>query len=204
MAGPVVGGRPRFDLDRHVHDVRLPAPGDDAALQDHVSGCLSRALDRAHPPWEVHLVQGYQGGTAVYTRLHHALADGTALIRVVLSLADEELRGAAGRRRAGDDDEPAPEGTGAALLALPRTALRALPGIGRLLAAPAVAEHLLLARRPASPLSVRRTTLKRAVWAPPIDVADLQVVRHATGTTITDIVMARWPERCGPGRWPTA
>ncbi len=175
---------PGFDLERHVHAVTLPAPGDDAALQEHVSGCLSRALDRAHPPWEVHVVQGYQGGTAVYTRMHHALADGTALMRVVLSLADE------GSEEPGDDDHPAQQGTGATLLALPRTALRALPGIGRLLAAPAVAEHLLLARRPASPLTVGPQHRKRAVWAPPIDVPDLQAVRHATGTTITDIVMS--------------
>ena len=62
---------------------------------------LSRALDRQHPPWEVHLIQGYAGGTVIYTRLHHALADGTALFRVVLALADEEPADGVGRRPAG-------------------------------------------------------------------------------------------------------
>jgi diacylglycerol O-acyltransferase len=168
---------PSFDLDRHVREVRLPAPGDDSALEDHVASCLSRALDRQHPLWEVHLVRGYAGGTAIYTRLHHALADGTALFRVVLSLADEELTTGPARDRPG-------------LLDLPRSAMRALPATGRLLQTPVVAGRLLLARRPASPLSVPPHHGKRAVWAPSIDVADLRGLRRATGTTVTDIVMS--------------
>jgi WS/DGAT/MGAT family acyltransferase len=56
--------------------------------------------------------------------------------------------------------------------------------------APAVAEHLLLARRPASPLSLPPHHAKRAVWAPPIDVADLRALRQGTGTTVTDVLMA--------------
>ncbi|NPC44122.1 wax ester/triacylglycerol synthase family O-acyltransferase [Nocardioides sp. zg-1230] len=167
---------PGFDLERHVREVRLPAPGDDSALEDHVASCLSRALDRQHPPWEVHLVQGYDGGTAIYTRLHHALADGTALLRVVLSLADEELTPEAG-------DRPGP-------LDVASRAVRALPGTTRLVTAPVVAQHLLLARRPSSPLSVPPHHGKRAVWAPSIDAADLRELRRATGTTVTDVVMS--------------
>jgi diacylglycerol O-acyltransferase / wax synthase len=167
---------PSFDLDRHVREVRLPAPGDDAALEDHVASSLSRALDRQHPPWEVHLVQGYVAGTAIYTRLHHALADGTALLRVILSLADEEVSEA-------DDDRPG-------LLEVARSTVRALPGTARLLRTPMVAQHLLLASRPASPLSVPPHHGKRAVWTPSIDVADLRELRRATGTTVTDVVMA--------------
>lgn len=169
---------PEFDLERHVHDVTLPAPGDDMALQSYVSSFLSRALDRRHPPWEAHIVHGYQGGTAVYTRLHHALADGTALFRVVMSLADE--------------DSPQKENgaAGLQLRSLPGTVLRTVSGARRLVTAPAVAEHLLLARRPASPLSVPPHHAKRAVWAPPVDVAGLRPLRQATGTTVTDVLMA--------------
>lgn len=170
---------PDFDLERHVRAVTLAPPGDDAALKDYVSGCLSRALDRRHPPWEVHVVGGYEGGTAIYTRLHHALADGTALFKVIMSMADEEL--------------PVSESDGGGrgpLRSLPSAVLRAMSGARRLLTAPAVAEHLLLARRPASPLSPPPHHAKRAVWAPPIDVADLRGLRHGTGTTVTDVVMA--------------
>ena len=172
---------PDFDLDRHVQEVRLPAPGDDAALEDHVASRLSRALDRQHPPWEVHLIQGYGGGTVIYTRLHHALADGTALFRVVLALADEEPAEA-------PHGEPDDDGPG--LLHAARWAIRALPATGRLLWTPVVAERLLLASRPVSPLSQPPHHSKRAVWTPSIDVADLAPLRHATGATVTGIVMS--------------
>ncbi|MEQ6902315.1 wax ester/triacylglycerol synthase family O-acyltransferase [Nocardioides sp. YIM 152588] len=194
---------PHFDLERHVHEATLPEPGDDAALQDYVSGHLSRALDRGHPPWEAHVVHGYAGGTAIYTRLHHALADGTALFRVVMSMADEDLAGGTdgtpeggeqgGEQGGGPDgvqDGRAEAGTIARLRSLPGTAVRSASGARRLASTPIVAEHLVLARRPASPLSGPPHHAKLAVWAPPIDVADLRTLRQATGTTVTDVVMA--------------
>jgi len=172
---------PDFDIDRHVVEVTLPEPGDDAALQDHVSGCMSRALDQQHPPWEVHVIHGYQGGTAIYTRLHHALADGTAAFRIVMALADEGFGPPA------DEDSTGPSFP---LLRSAARAVKALPGAGRLVTAPVVAEHLVLARRPASPLAVAPHHGKRAIWAPPIEVADLRPLRRATGATVTDVVMS--------------
>ena len=43
----------------------------------------------------MHLIDGYGQGSAVYSRLHHAMADGMALTQVLLSLTDE----VAGARR---------------------------------------------------------------------------------------------------------
>lgn len=172
---------PDFDIERHVVEATLPEPGDDAALQDHVSGFMSRALDQQHPPWEAHLIHGYQGGTAVYTRLHHALADGTALFRVIMSLADEDL------------GSVVPEESGGTSFPLLRSAVhavKALPAAGRLVTAPVVAEHLVLARRPESALAVAPHHDKHAVWAPGIDVASLRPLRRATGATVTDVVMS--------------
>ncbi len=173
---------PDFDLERHVLDVTLPEPGDDAALQDHVARYLSRALDQQRPPWEVHVIHGYHGGTAVYTRLHHALADGTALFKVIMSLADEDpLRAAR---------PPSGGGWSFPLLRAAAHTVKGLPGAGRLVTAPAVAEHLVLAKRPESPLAVAPHHDKRVVWAAPIDVAELRPLRRATGATVTDVVMS--------------
>ena len=169
---------PDFDLDRHITEETLPEPGDDAVLQAHLAGYLSRALDQRHPPWEVHLIHGYAGGTAIYTRLHHALADGTALMRVIMSLVDEE------------PPSVTVEESGSSLLRTATGVVRALPGAGRFVTTPMVAEHLVMARRPASPLSVAPHHDKVAVWAPPIEVADLRPLRHATGTTVTDVMMS--------------
>jgi len=45
-------------------------------------------LDRAHPLWRIHLVEDYEGGSALVVRIHHCIADGIALISVMLSITD--------------------------------------------------------------------------------------------------------------------
>jgi hypothetical protein len=48
---------PRFDLRRHVHRHRLPAPGDQGALEAFVGTLQSTPLDRDKPLWSAHLVE---------------------------------------------------------------------------------------------------------------------------------------------------
>ena len=79
---------PQFDIRAHVHRIGLPAPGDKAALQNLMSDIISTPLDRSRPLWQFHVVEGYQGGWVLAGRLHHAIADGIALMRVLLSLTD--------------------------------------------------------------------------------------------------------------------
>ncbi len=81
---------PQFDLANHVHRIALPAPGDQHALQELVSDLMSTPLDYSKPLWQFHLVEGYQGGTAWIGRLHHCIGDGIGLMRVLLSLSDED------------------------------------------------------------------------------------------------------------------
>jgi hypothetical protein len=78
----------RFDLGRHVRQVELDAPGDRAALQDYVAGQVGIPLDPGRPLWEVHVVRGAGLGGAALIRVHHALADGISLMRLMLSLTD--------------------------------------------------------------------------------------------------------------------
>ena len=47
-------------------------------------------LDRSRPLWKMYVIQGYQGNTtAIHGRIQHSIADGWALVRVVLSLCDD-------------------------------------------------------------------------------------------------------------------
>ena len=80
---------PDFDLDYHVRVMDLPAPGDKPALEKLVSEQRSVQLDFNRPLWEFYIIQGYEGTTAVHARIQHSIADGWALVRLVLSLADE-------------------------------------------------------------------------------------------------------------------
>ena len=79
---------PSFDLDNHLKLVQLPAPGSKAQLQDLASDLMSRPLDFSRPLWMFHVVEGYEGGGALIVRLHHCIADGVTLVRVLLSLTD--------------------------------------------------------------------------------------------------------------------
>lgn len=75
-----------FDLDYHVRHLALPEPGDQATLEKLVSEMMSTALDLNRPPWQFHVVDNYDGGSAVLIRLHHCVGDGISLIRCFLSL----------------------------------------------------------------------------------------------------------------------
>ena len=82
-----------FDVERHYRYVTLDAPGDEAALQAYVSSQTGIPLDPTHPLWEIHFISGFGNGSAAFFRIHHAIADGIALTRVMLSLTDDGPRG---------------------------------------------------------------------------------------------------------------
>lgn len=84
---------PDFSLAHHVHHRTLPQPGNELALQRYVEQQMHHTLDRGHPLWEVHLLDGFESGSAVVMRFHHALADGIALAQVMLSLTDDTPTG---------------------------------------------------------------------------------------------------------------
>jgi WS/DGAT/MGAT family acyltransferase len=90
LGRPAFEDDPGFDIERHMHRLALPAPGDTAALQELVSDLITPPLDRTRPLWHVYLIEGFGEGCAVLFRIHHCIADGIALARVMLSLTDEE------------------------------------------------------------------------------------------------------------------
>ena len=91
-----------------------PSPGDEAALQAFVERKMQEPIDRSRPLWHFYVIDGYQGGSVVVSRFHHALADGIALAEVLLSLTDARAgrRPAPRRRRTtprpADEPEPPP------------------------------------------------------------------------------------------------
>ncbi len=79
---------PNFNLDSHIHRIALPAPGDQAALQEVASDLMSTPLDFSKPLWQIHVIDGFGKGGALMVRLHHCIADGIALVGVLLALTD--------------------------------------------------------------------------------------------------------------------
>ncbi|MBH0118514.1 wax ester/triacylglycerol synthase family O-acyltransferase [Rhodococcus sp. CX] len=73
-----------FSLSYHVRRNALPRPGGLDELWDLVSRLHSTLLDRHRPLWEVHLIEGLADGRlAVYTKIHHALADGVGAMKLL-------------------------------------------------------------------------------------------------------------------------
>lgn len=191
---------PDFALERHVRRTTLAEPGDDRALQEYVSGFLDKPLPRDRPLWEMHILDGYGAGSVVYSRLHHSLADGIALMQVLLSLTDETAESAAER----PSSEPAHEGglleAGVHLARAVGSALESLPhafgpaGVAEAVTltrrTTGVAAKLLLGRNPASPFAGPPGTRKRAVWGSPVPLGQVVATAHSTGTTVNDVVVA--------------
>jgi len=93
---------PDFALHHHIHHLALPAPGDKGTLKELVGDLMATPLDRSRPLWNLYLVDGLGEGCAVICRMHHCIADGIALGRVMLSLTDSSRRG-----RVGGEEPPA-------------------------------------------------------------------------------------------------
>jgi diacylglycerol O-acyltransferase len=81
-----------FDIGHHVVRETLKRKrGQSAkeALQQRVGELAATPLDPAQPLWQLHLVEALDGEhSALISRIHHCIADGIALISVMLSITD--------------------------------------------------------------------------------------------------------------------
>jgi diacylglycerol O-acyltransferase len=88
LATPHWEDMPHFDIDQHLHHLALPAPHDQAALATLLGDIASTPLDHAQPLWQVQVVDGVESGSALITRYHHCMGDGTAMMMVIERLFD--------------------------------------------------------------------------------------------------------------------
>lgn len=73
-----------FDPEYHVRHIALPKPGRIRELLAIVSQLHSNLMDRNRPLWEMYVIDGIEDGRfAVYVKIHHALVDGVAAMRIL-------------------------------------------------------------------------------------------------------------------------
>jgi WS/DGAT/MGAT family acyltransferase len=80
-----------FDIHRHVVRETLPhgkGRSRRSALQARCAELAGTPLDPDRPLWQFHLIEDYDGGSALIIRIHHCIGDGIALISVTQSIAD--------------------------------------------------------------------------------------------------------------------
>ena len=80
---------PDFDLDYHIRRAALPSPGTPQQLAAYAADVAGRPLDRDHPLWEMHVVEGLERGYIGFVaKLHHSLIDGVAGVEILAALFD--------------------------------------------------------------------------------------------------------------------
>ena len=199
---------PHFDLDNHLHHIALPDPGDKQALEELVADLASTPLDFRHPLWQFHLVDHYEGGAALISRLHHCIADGLALVQVLMSLAEE------GWVPEKKTDHPRQAHGLVESLTGP---FRKLAQQGAHLGHELVEEGMELARHPEhfthwleegrhiaqeltnlglmpkdpnTRLHAELSGRKRVAWADPLSLADVKELAHQLEATVNDVLVA--------------
>lgn len=204
---------PHFDIANHVHRIALPAPGDQQALQALVSDLMSTSLDYTKPLWQFHLVEGYQGGTVWIGRMHHCIADGIALMRVLLSMSDD-TPDAVWQPPAEDEDAPRSGRSPWRIITRPATAaidatrrmtgavvgssidLVTNPGLALEYARLGSETTMALGRLlllPPDPKTIYKGPLgvpKRAAWSDAIPLDMVKAIGAATGATVNDVLLS--------------
>jgi diacylglycerol O-acyltransferase / wax synthase len=198
-----------FDIRRHVIHATLDAPGGEAELQALAGRILSQPLDRSRPLWDVHVVDGLQGGRgAIIWRVHHALADGVSgleLMKIMMDVTPEvpanlpkprrtRVRAPAAQQAANGGISGAVNtmvgsllAFEAALLDFAETFLHSknqdtLRGVPELLSEFASSIERLPFNKPC-------TGERKFCWAE-FDIADVQAIRQGAGGTVNDVILA--------------
>ncbi|MCW2988746.1 MAG: acyltransferase [Solirubrobacterales bacterium] len=86
---PVWVDDPHLNLDYHVRQSALPAPGSEEQLRNLGARIFSQQLDRSKPLWELWLVEGLRDDRfAIIGKSHHALVDGVSGVDITTVLFD--------------------------------------------------------------------------------------------------------------------
>jgi WS/DGAT/MGAT family acyltransferase len=203
---------PDFVLDRHIHRVRLPEPGDDRALRRYIESRLCRPFDRSHPMWETSFVDGYRGGAAIFARFHHAISDGIAGANLLMSLTDATADGeppdtvegtdqtepAVGGligsvlRRAGDAAGSAASGLSSFVAGLPgwMRPQRASAALTQTWSTLGVLNKLLLSSNAHTSFDGEPGTAKTAVWSRPLPLPEVKRAGRLADATVNDVLIS--------------
>jgi diacylglycerol O-acyltransferase len=203
---PAFEDDPEFDLENHLHWRALPEPGDSGALAALVGDLITAPLDSTRPLWHAYLIEGYEGGAALLWRIHHCIADGIALSRVLLSITDDADAGAGTTAPRGGD------GALAWLAAAPGQAISAVRKLGgaaihegtETLAHPdhlreladtarhdvsTIAKLLAAPADSPTPLSEPLSGKRRIAWSSPLSLERIREASHRRQVTINDMLV---------------
>lgn len=195
---------PDFDLEYHVRQVAVIAPGGERELASLVGEISSRQLDRTRPLWQFWVVEGLaDGNVALVAKMHHSAIDGASGVDVLAQLVDLEptpfaaeeeltawrpdrvpteiemiLGSVVSIARRPEQIARAGVNLGKGLIRLGQSALEgSMTGV----AAPFTAPRL--------PWNAAITPHRKVAFST-VSLADVKVVKDAFGLTVNDVVLA--------------
>ncbi|HEY2173469.1 MAG TPA: wax ester/triacylglycerol synthase family O-acyltransferase [Mycobacteriales bacterium] len=184
------------DLDDHVTEVRVAAPGDEVQLGEAVARLAQEPLERDVPLWQIYLLHGLAGGhQAVYAKVHHAVVDGVSgadVLGVLFDLDPQPRDVPPPRQAPRPEREPGPaemlrqtltHSSGQALSLARAARSAAVPDLARL------AATSRLHRAPATPFN-DPLTARRAFAFISLPLAEIKLVRDALELTLNDVALA--------------
>jgi WS/DGAT/MGAT family acyltransferase len=190
------------DLEYHVRRSALPSPGDERELGVLVSRLHGHPIDFHRPPWELHLIEGLEGGRfAMYVKMHHALVDGFTAMRMLANALspdpDERERPLffsippPARKAVADDGAKAEPAGVPELMAAVREQYGATKTVMRAFMKVAQGEDALITPRQAPRCVLNgRIGRNRRFATARLELARIKVVAKAAGGTLNDVILA--------------
>jgi WS/DGAT/MGAT family acyltransferase len=204
---------PDFDIDAHLKRRALPGKAGKKELQALASELTVQPLNPGKPLWRFDLIEDYQGGSAIVVRIHHSIADGIALVGVILSLTDLSPHAPAQKHVDSEAEERDPDEVPAGLLETVTETLASALSMGSELGGKALdlaadrdrmstlGRHgiglltelaKLLTMPPDSPTSLKgkTSTVKCVAWSDPIPLDEVKALGKALGCSVNDILLS--------------
>ncbi len=207
LAHPTWEDDPDFDIERHIHHVSLPPPGNDQQLADLSAELFRPQLDRAKPLWEMFVIDGLEGDrSGILTKVHHCMVDGVSGIGLLMATVDISPEPASPPEAGPWQPAPLPN-SGAQLtdafwdnmseqLELwqdvqesfinPRARLQQAQDVFRALS---TATPWLTQPAPRSPFSAQLSNERRVAFSE-MSFVEIRAIRTALGGTVNDVVLA--------------
>jgi len=204
---------PAFKLERHVTRTQLAGARGAVELRRLAAHLAATPLDPRHPLWNFTLVDNYLAGSALIARIHHSIADGIALVGVLLSLTDDAPGAPIGRpprrRRAHSEDDWTLDHLIAPVAGLLKDAAKLSGG--------ALEKYLEVLRHPAQALDYARIAArvaedvaalatmpddsptrlkgrpgvrKEVAWSEPLPLAEVKAAGKALGCSVNDVLLS--------------
>ncbi|MCB1045267.1 MAG: wax ester/triacylglycerol synthase family O-acyltransferase [Acidobacteria bacterium] len=199
-----------LDWDYHLQTITLAGQDAKAEVNREVNRLMSEGLDFDYPLWQVHLIQPVGPGCAVLLRIHHCIADGMALLGVLLSLTGPSAEASLELAAVSDVENLSSSGN------LFRQATNVLGKASRLTSklvrgyfdtlihpskildfarvgsegAKTTARMLMRQEDPRTLFRGELGVPKLAAWSRPVPLQKVKEIKQVTGSTVNDVLLA--------------